>query len=139
VRLGFKWAGVWLGDGWRAAPDPSGSVAVTPACSPRCTKISCGFRGQLKLLDEMRLRVTAAGDGLAGGEIPQRLASGFLTVALRDPLGLLARGSRKKGDSARGVVGAGAGAATTVRRWCGRPIQSGRVLRGVKRAQGEPQ
>jgi hypothetical protein len=91
------------------------------------------------VLDEMRLRVTAAGHGLAGGEIPQRLASGFLTVALRDPLGLLARGSRKKGDGARGVVGTCADAATTARRRCGRPIQSGRVLRGVVRAQGEPQ
>jgi hypothetical protein len=139
VRLGFKWAGVWLGNEWRAAPDPSGSVAVTPACSPRCTKVSCGFRGQLKVLDEMRLRVTAAGHGLAGCEIPQRLASGFLTVAPRDPLGLLSRGSRKKSDDARGVVGAAAGAATTVRRRCGRPIQSGRVLHGVACAQGEPQ
>jgi hypothetical protein len=39
----------------------------------------------------MRLRVTAAGHGLDGGEIPQRLASGLLTVAPRTPLGLLAR------------------------------------------------
>jgi hypothetical protein len=52
------------------------------------------------VLDEMRLRVTAAGHDLAGGETPQRLASGFLTVALRDSLGLLARGLREKGATA---------------------------------------
>jgi hypothetical protein len=49
------------------------------------------------VLNEMRLRVTAAGHDLAGGETLQRLASGYLTVALRDPLGLLARGCAKKG------------------------------------------
>jgi hypothetical protein len=43
------------------------------------------------VFDGMHLRVTAAGHGLAGGEIPQRLASGLLTVAPRAPLGLLAR------------------------------------------------
>jgi hypothetical protein len=49
------------------------------------------FRGQPKVFDGMLLRVTAAGHGLAGGEIPQRLASGLLTVAPRAPLELLAR------------------------------------------------
>jgi hypothetical protein len=58
----------------------------------------------------------------------------------RTPLGLLARRvAHKRGDGFRGVVGAGVGAATTTRRWCGRPIHSGRVLRGVARVQGEPQ
>jgi hypothetical protein len=46
----------------------------------------------------------------------------------------------QKGDGVRGVVGAGAGAATTTRRWCGRPIpERPCVLRGVARAHGEPQ
>jgi hypothetical protein len=58
----------------------------------------------------------------------------------RTPLGLLARRvAHKRGDGFRGVVGAGVGAATTTRQRCGRPIQSGCVLRGVVRAQGEPQ
>jgi hypothetical protein len=75
------WAGVWLGDEWRAAPDPSGSVAVTPACSPRCTKVSCGFSRTAQVFDGMRLRVTAAEHGLDGDEIPQRLAPGLPPVA----------------------------------------------------------
>jgi hypothetical protein len=47
---------VWLGNEWRAALGPSGSVAVTPACSPRCAKVPCGFSRTAQVFDEMRLR-----------------------------------------------------------------------------------
>jgi hypothetical protein len=66
-----------------------------PSTGPRTThgphKGPLRFRRQTKVFDGMLLMVTAAGHGLAGGEIPQRLASGLLTVAPRAPLGLLAR------------------------------------------------
>jgi hypothetical protein len=67
------------------------------------------IRGQPKVFDGMLLRATVTGHGLAGGEIPPRLASGLLTVAPRAPLGLLARrGHAPKGDGVHDVVGAGA-------------------------------
>jgi hypothetical protein len=67
------------------------------------------------VLNEMHLRVMAAGHDLAGGEAPQRLASGFLMVALRDPLGLLARGLRKKGATAHAAWSAPARALCAAR------------------------
>jgi hypothetical protein len=79
------------------------------------------------VFDGMRLRMTAAGHGLASGEIPRRLASGLLTVAPRAPLGLLARRVTHQRATAftawsvaggrRGASGAGAGAALATRRW----------------------
>jgi hypothetical protein len=73
----------------------------------------------------MRLRMTAAGHGLAGGEIPWRLAFGLLTVAPRAPLGLLARRvthQRATAFAAWSVAGgrrgaSGTGAASATRRW----------------------
>jgi hypothetical protein len=57
-----------------------------------------------------------------------------------DFLGLLgSEGARTGAGGRRGESGTGAGAATTTRRRCGRSTQSGRALRGVARAQGEPQ
>jgi hypothetical protein len=66
------------------------------------------------VFDGMRLRVTAAGHGLAGGKIPQRLASGLLTVALRASLGLLARRVTHK----RATTFAAWSAPARARRWC---------------------
>jgi hypothetical protein len=56
------------------------------------------------------------------------------------PRGACSTGRAQKAGGVRGVVGAGAGAATKTRRWCGRPIpERPCVLRGVARAHGEPQ
>jgi hypothetical protein len=53
---------------------------------------------------------------------------------------LTRRVAHDRGDDVRGVVGAGAGAATTTRRWCGHPMDERPcVLRGVALAHGEPQ
>jgi hypothetical protein len=57
------------------------------------------------------------------------------------PLEVLTRRvAHDRGDGVRGVVGAGAGAATTTRRWCGRPMDERPcVLHGVALVHGEPQ
>jgi hypothetical protein len=78
------------------------------------------------VFDEMRLRVMAAGRDLGGGEIPQLLASGLLTVVPRTPLGLLARRVTHQRATAfaawsvpvraqRRRCGGGAGAGTSLR------------------------
>jgi hypothetical protein len=58
VWLGSLGAVVWLENKWRTAPDPSGSVAATPAYSPRCalSPLLRFFFGAAQVLDGMRLR-----------------------------------------------------------------------------------
>jgi hypothetical protein len=86
------------------------------------------------VFDGMRLRVTAAGHGLAGGEIPQRLASGLLTVAPRAPLGLLVRRVTHQSATAFAAWSAPARAL----RWCWRgylsPVRGARDVHVKARA-----
>jgi hypothetical protein len=77
VWLGSLGAVVWLENKWRAAPDPSGSVAAKPACSPRCALSPLRFFGAAQVLDGKRLRWRRRDTALPAREVPQRLAPGL--------------------------------------------------------------
>jgi hypothetical protein len=84
--------------------------------------IPCRFEGP-KVFDGMPLRATTACHGLAGGEVPLRLATGLHTIASQGfPRVAGSKGHALRGDGRRGEIGAGADAAMAAWQWCWCPL-----------------